>query len=514
MSFPVEPSNRSTERLAAPSGPRHAKRKSRAARSRNIAIIFVGIIVIAAIAGYGYVRYRYGQIKKLSVGSLTRTSSSQPMNILIVGSNSRAALNGKQTSAFGTPQQVGGARSDVTMILHIDPKTQTTSLVSIPRDLFMPIPGSTLSNRVDAALNSGPSQLVTTIEQDLGITISHYVELNFDTFQNIVQTLGGLDMYFPYPVRDAYSSLNIQTTGCHYLNGFQALAVVRARHLEYKTASGSWVEDPLGDLSRIRRDHEFMRVLFGAVKQKGISNPLTLNAILSSVAPDLQVDSGFSLGEMISLATKFRNLNPNTIPTATLPVALENNFIYNGANYGDVVFPAQPQDQSIINQYLDIPTPNVKKNSFAISVLNGSGIAQQAGTVGQELTSDGFNVTSTGNSKVLGKDLETIVYYKPGYQQQAALVRDSLSGAVIMGQSSTLTGPPVEVITGTKLTVGKPAPPVTTQAPSITNPTSPATTSPPTTIAPITLAATQAVTPLQPWDPRACPPGSPVTPVG
>ena len=505
MNIPAEPSNQGNGNTVASKAPRHVRKRTRTHRSRKIAIIFAGIIVVAAIGGYMYVRFRYGQIKKLSVGNLTQTSSNQPMNILIVGSNSRAALNGKQTAAFGSAQQVGGARSDVTMILHIDPKTRAASLVSIPRDLFMPIPGSSLSNRVDASLNNGPSALVKTIEQDLGINISHYVELNFDTFQNIVQTLGGLKMYFPYPVRDAYSGLNVPTTGCHYLNGFQALAVVRARHLEYQTPSGQWIEDPLGDLSRIRRDHEFMRVLFAAVKQKGISNPLTLNAILSSVAPQLQVDSGFSLGEMVSLASKFRNLNPNTIPTATLPVALENNYVYNGANYGDVVFPAEPQDQLIINQYLGVPVPTIKKNSFTVSVLNGSGVAQQAGTVAQQLIADGFNVPNVGNSKILGKNVETIVYYQPGHLQQAQLVKSALSGAVILGQSSNLTGgAPVEVVTGTALTVAKPVTVATTQASTSSTAGSHSTSTPPTTTAPITLPATQAVTPLQPWDPRAC----------
>ena len=511
MTFPVEPSDRDSQRPATPRRQRRYKRKSRARKGRNIAVVLVGILAVIALAGYGYVRYRYGQIKKLSVQNLTAPVSNQPMNILIVGSNSRAALNGKQASAFGTPQQVGGARSDVTMVLHIDPKTRSVSLVSIPRDLFMPIPGSSLSNRVDASLNAGPSQLVKTVEQDLGISISHYVELNFDTFQSIVQTLGGLDMYFPYPVRDAYSGLNVPNTGCHYLNGFQALAVVRARHLEYQTSSGQWIEDPLGDLSRIRRDHEFMRVLFSAVKAKGISNPLTLNSILSSVAPDRQVDSSFSLGDMISLASKFRSINPNTIPTATLPVALVNNYTYNGANYGDVVFPAQPQDQSVINQYLDVPPPLVKKGSFSISVLNGSGIAQQAAKISQQLTADGFSVASTGNAKILSKDVESIIYYKAGYLQQAELLRNSLSGSVIMGESSTLSQAPVELVAGTTLTVANSQATATTQAPSTTTTSAGST---PTTLVPVTLPATASVTPLQPWDPRACPAGSKVTPVG
>ena len=511
MNFPGEPQPQSDPKVFAPSRRRHYKRRSTGKRVRNIAIVLVGIIVVAAIAGYGYVRYRYGQIKKLSVGNLTKpASSNQPMNILIVGSNSRAALNGKQAAAFGTPQQVGGARSDVTMILHVNPATRTLSLVSIPRDLFMPIPGSPLSNRVDSALNAGPSQLVKTIEQDLGISISHYVELNFDTFQNIVTTLGGLNMYFPYPVRDAYSGLNVPNTGCHYLTGFQALAVVRARHLEYQTSSGQWVEDPLGDLSRIRRDHEFMRVLFSAVKQKGISNPLKLNSILSSVTPDLQVDSGFTLSDMISLAAKFRSVNPSSIPTATLPVALVNNYTYNGAPYGDVVFPAQPQDQAVINQYLDVSAPSVSQSSFTVGVVNGSGINQQATTVAQSLTNDGFNVGTTGNTKILSKNSETIIYYKAGYLQQAELLRNSLSGSIIMGQSSTITGAPVELVTGSTLTVAKPSSATST---TLATTSTASNNAPETTLAPITLPATASVTPLQPWDPRACPAGAKITPI-
>lgn len=503
MTFLEEPNNEIVSQSAKGRGPKHTKKKRRGRKTKNTAIISAAVIAAAAIAGYGYVKYRYGEIKKLTVGNLASTQANQPMNILIVGSNSRAALNGKQSSAFGTPQQVGGARSDVTMILHLDPATDTASLVSIPRDMFMPIPNNPLSNRVDSALNQGPSELVKTIEEDLGIPISHYVELNFDTFQQIVQTLGGLQMYFPYPVRDAYSGLNVQTTGCHYLNGFQALAVVRARHLEYKTSAGTWVEDPLGDLSRIRRDHEFMRVLFATVKQKGISNPLTLNAILSSIAPDLQVDSKFTLGEMVSIASKYRHLNPNTIPTATLPVALENNFIYNGANYGDVVFPAQPQDQSIINQYLKPPSPTIPPQKVDVKVLNGTGLAQQATDVATALKADGFNITGTGNTTVLGKTVESIIQYQPGYLMQAEVLRNSLSGAVIMGESTT-TNSPVELITGTGLTVAPPANSSTTQASSGTQTTHSSAIKGSSTTAPITLPATQSQTPLQPWDPRAC----------
>ena len=108
------------------------------------------------------------------------------------------------------------------------------SILSIPRDLFVPNARKEGANKIDAALYEGPDQLIAAIEEDFGIPIQHFVELNFDSFINVVNALGGIKMYFPEPVYDAYSGLNIQTTGCIALNGTQALQVVRARHLQYK----------------------------------------------------------------------------------------------------------------------------------------------------------------------------------------------------------------------------------------------------------------------------------------
>jgi LCP family protein required for cell wall assembly len=155
-------------------------------------------------------------------------------NILMVGSTSRCAL-AVQSQAFGICSEgVNGVNSDVVMILHLNPSTHSVSILSIPRDLFVPNARKEGANKIDAALYEGPSQLVDAIQEDFGIPIQHTVELNFDSFMNVVNTLGGIKMYFPEPVYDAYSGLNIQTTGCIALNGTQALQVVRARHLQYK----------------------------------------------------------------------------------------------------------------------------------------------------------------------------------------------------------------------------------------------------------------------------------------
>ncbi len=511
--------------------PEPSKKNPRPARSartvhkgrRRVAVIgavLAGVIVLGAIGVYGYARIKFAEIKKLAVGNLATAGANQPINILLVGNNSRSVLNGKQASAFGNGSQVGGARSDVTMIAHMDPKTHTVTLVSIPRDLFLPIPGSNKLNRVDSALNFGPSTLVKTIEQDLGIPINHYIELNFDTFQSVVTALGGINMYFPYQLKDAYSGLNITQTGCLHLNGFQALAVVRARHLQYSPNGVTWYYDPLGDLSRIRRDHEFLRVLASEVKAKGISNPVTLNSVLSAIDPYLGLDKTFSFNELVSLATTYRHTNPNTIKTATFPVALENNYTYLGANYGDVVFAAQPQDWSIVQQYLGIQTPSMARSSITVSVANGTGAYMQATDVATSLQKLGYKIATVGNTAIQGSNLETVVRYTPGHLAMAEKVMSDLSGAVVMSQGTTTGGAPVEVITGNGLSVGTLAAPAAkaTQANSLTsasgtqatkaNSQASATggsTNTQSVNNPVTLPATSSNMPLQPWDPRACP---------
>jgi LCP family protein required for cell wall assembly len=490
---------------------RHRIRKAKLTlgqKTRRSALVILVVIVLLAggVVYYGF--NLYGRIKKLNVSNLsTNTNSLQPINILLVGSNSRAALNGKQAKYFGSASQVGGARSDVTMIAHLDPKTLKVTLLSIPRDLFVPIPNSKSSNRVDDALNVSPSQLVKTVEQDLGIPIQHFVELNFDTFQQVVQALGGIKMYFPMPVKDAYSGLNITTTGCLQLNGFQALEVVRARHLYYQQ-NGVWIEDPLGDLSRIRRDHEFLKVLATQVKQKGISNPFTLNSIVSAMVPYLQVDSSFTISDMLSLASKFRHINPSAISSLTLPVELVNNYVYKGANYGDVVFPTEPQDSQVISSFLNGQgTQPSKSNKAPVAVLNGSGIANQAATVANTLKADGYKIAEIGNTPVLSTPSETIIRYEPGFLSEALALKSTMSGSIIMGQAPTVSGAKVEIITGSQLTVyNSSTSTVSGQSPSTTSASAATTQAASTaTTMPITVASTTAKNPLKPWDPRACP---------
>jgi LCP family protein required for cell wall assembly len=255
-------------------------------RRRRIKLAFSvsGLVIVLVVAGVGgYAWYLNHLVHRIPVKGLaageTHGTESGTENILLVGSTDRCALK-KQYIGYGICNQgVNGINSDVVMILHLNPNTRTVSILSIPRDLFVPNARIGGANKIDAALYQGPTQLVAAVQEDFGIPIQHYVELNFDSFASVVNALGGINMYFPEPVYDAESDLDVKTVGCVHLNGFHALQVVRARHLVHKgpgvTSSNpaNWTPEAQSDLARIRRDHEFLRVLATAVAKKGLSNP-------------------------------------------------------------------------------------------------------------------------------------------------------------------------------------------------------------------------------------------------
>ncbi len=413
---------------------RKKTRKRTTQRLVRVGVVVVALLVVIVGATVGYAEYRNHQITRIKVGNLVALPPSGVENIVLVGSTSRCALK-QQNKAFGLCSQgVTGVNSDVVMILHVNPNTKTAAILSIPRDLFVPNARASGPNKIDAALVEGPQQLVSAIQDDFGIPIHHYVELNFDSFQGVVNALGGIKMYFPEPVFDAYSGLNVPVAGCRQLNGFQALAVVRARHLQYKGPGvktndhADWPQDPESDLSRIRRDHEFLRVLASAMDKRGLSNPITDNDLLSAVAPQLQVDSGFSLGQMFGLVTTFHGINTAKTPQQTLPVVVLSslNYYYQGYDYGNVELTSQPNDLQAVSSFLGLGAdrdtmtgkPLPSPGSVTVSVLNGTGQTGQAGQTSDRAQDpgirDGGGRGRCGGRLVVGDDRVLLVHEPPG----------------------------------------------------------------------------------------------------
>jgi LCP family protein required for cell wall assembly len=483
------------------------------------------LVVVGGTAGYAW--YLTSQIHRFNVRGLvdvpTTGADAGTENILLVGSTDRCALK-VQNAAYGLCSQgVNGVNSDVVMILHLNPNKKTLSILSVPRDLFVPNARSEGANKIDAALYQGPSRLVAAINENLGIPIQHYVVLNFDTFANVVDALGGVKMYFPEPVFDAYSGLQVFSPGCVNLDGLHALQVVRARHLQYKPAGVTttnpayWPFESQSDLARIRRDHEFLRVLATAVSKNGLSDPITDSQLISSVAPQLNVDKQFSTSDMVNMVLDFHGVDANSAPQLTLPVQVDQfgSYLYKGGYYGDIEFPSSVEDNRVIEQFLGINAatdtmtglPLPAHAAVTVSVLNGSGVTNQATDTSNALAALGFKTMGIGDSPPVATHAETVVYFAHktlADQAAAQSVAKSLSGAVITALGPTADGARVTVVTGTQFSVNPPATTATTAttaAPTATGTTG--TTSPSSGAF---QAPTPAVTPLQPWDPRSCSP--------
>ncbi len=330
-----------------------AQRRARRGRLRRRVGIAAAVVLVLALLGagtaYSYVHYRFNQIESVPVPGLQRkpAAPAAPFDLLVVGSDSRAGLKAGEAAAFGSNRDVAGQRSDVTMIVRVDPGRAKVSVLSIPRDLLVPIAGIHTRNRINAAFDAGPERLVETIQQDFGIPVNHYVLVDFDGFEAIVGALGGITLRFPYPSRDSLSGLSVPSPGCRRLDGAQALSLARSRHFQY-LKDGAWHSDPASDLSRIRRQHTLLRVALDKGLSKGLTNPLRANAFIGAIVHHVTKDSALTVKEAVDLLGRFRSLRPADLTASTLPTIEANGY----QGYGDVLLLKQPDARQVIDRFL------------------------------------------------------------------------------------------------------------------------------------------------------------------
>jgi LCP family protein required for cell wall assembly len=453
-------------------------------RRRSIWVL-ASLVVIAAVGVggiYVYANYRFDQIKKIHAKHLVHAapvSQQQPFNLLLVGSDSRAFVdNSTQENAFGNEQNAGGQRSDVTMVARFDPAAKTVTVLSIPRDLWVDIPGDSNvagMNRINAAYDSGPDLLIQTIEHVLGIPVNHYMAVNFPGFSGMVNALGGVTMDFPTPVKDQYTGLNVPTTGCQVVSGTTALELVRSRHLFYKKPNGYWEGDGLSDFSRIQRQDAFFRAVLEKLNQTGL-NPLTINSFIGAAASNLTIDDTLSKNDLYNVAQDFRGLSSSHLVTETLPT-----LGYTTSGGADVLKEAQPYAQDMINAFNAIGTatatpattstggkagkntstttttvPTVPRGQVTVNVLNASAVNGIAHTAATALTNQGFTVGEIGNATTsLTSGGPSEILYGPTGSAAAHTLGSALSGPLTYVPDSSLSGQTVSLlIAGSTLSVG------------------------------------------------------------
>ncbi|MDQ6797095.1 MAG: LCP family protein [Actinomycetota bacterium] len=410
--------------------PREVVLRQRRRRRRTIIGITIFMIISTLITSSGvvYFRWRLGQIRRLKVPGLTDDASGQVMNVLLVGSDSRARLTGEAAAQAGKAQFGDSERSDTIMVLHVDPAKKQAAILSIPRDLYLPIAGTGKSGKVNSAFAiGGPERLIATVQQGLGIQINHFAEVDFVGFKDIVDSVGGVTIFVPAAARDAFSGLQISNPGCINLDGDTALAWVRSRHYEY-LSQGKWIEDPRADIGRIERQQDFIRRMMKKAYSSGIANPITLNRLIGVGVNNLTLDSEMSTGDITSLAQRFKSLDPDSVQTLTLPG--EGTYVGDqavimldkAAAQGplDVINGKTPEPPSPAATPPDpagtasTPAPAI---DASIEVLNASGTKGAAAKAADELSGANFKVSGTGDASD-GLD-RTVIRYGDGQEAKA-----------------------------------------------------------------------------------------------
>ncbi|TFH53216.1 LytR family transcriptional regulator [Actinomyces viscosus] len=281
-------------------------------KRRKITVALSVMMLVAGLALGADVAVLAHRPARVNVAMLSTSSAAAGETWLILGTDSRATVPGDQ-SRYGTTEEVEGTRADV--IALVRPSQTGLTVINLPRDLTINSKGRTL-DRLATTYVPGPQNTVNALCTGLGIPTTHLVTIDMAQFADIIDSLGGVEVDVPEPVRDAYTGLNLTSAGRHRLTGIDALALVRSRHPEI-LRDGSWV--PMSEADGAQRRSEstvkVMQAVLSAVGQKS-RNPLALRHIAHTVAGNITLDSGTGLSDLAALgrsASKARAAGDTTI---------------------------------------------------------------------------------------------------------------------------------------------------------------------------------------------------------
>lgn len=249
------------------------------------------------------------------------TTGLSPKNFLLTGSDNGACAEGDGTAGGIGDRTAIGERSDTIMILRVDPKTNNVAVLSFPRDLWVKIAGTTRESRINTAFDAkDPTRLIRTINENFGIPVDHYVNVNLCAFKEIVDSVGGVKIPFEYRTKDERVGFREVGPGCVELRGAQALAYVRSRsgYRYYDESKQEWRSDPTGDIGRINRQQDFLRRSMQRALDRGTTNPATANALLNVALERVITDDRLTPRDLLTLAQAMRNLDTSGVNSYTI----------------------------------------------------------------------------------------------------------------------------------------------------------------------------------------------------
>jgi len=349
-----------------------------------------------------------------------------PTNILVVGSDDRTGLSARERSRLRTGHGDYGRHTDTIILVHLGGDLGTVTAVSIPRDSLVTIPGHTGPDgqeipEHDGKINSafatgGPAITVDTVQRATGLTIDHYVEVNFAGFLKMVDAVGGVDVCLETPLVDELSGLNLPA-GRQTISGPQALAYVRARYID-------------NDFGRSGRQQKFLAAMLQKVFGSGtLLNPVAMNGFIDAAVGSVTTDERLTRDALAALAGRSTELDLGNVVFTTVPVS-DGNHTHEGestvlwdAAAAEAMFTALDEDQPLPPAPKVTPV-EVAPGEISVAVTPTGPHGEQAVT---DLESAGFALTTAESAS--STPATTVVEYDPAYPKSLATVQAVLPDA-------------------------------------------------------------------------------------
>jgi LCP family protein required for cell wall assembly len=387
--------------------------------------LIVGIVVLVFFAGLsGVGGYAYGIVQaaahtlqanyKGAVGdkgvAITTASSSEAQNVLLIGSDRR------EKSVEG---QDDPGRSDTMMLVRMDPNTGSISMLSVPRDLWVHIPGYGMERINVAYTLGGPAKTVAMFKELTGLPINGFIDVNFLGFVHVVDVLGGAyidcDRRYYNPPGTGWSAIDLQP-GYQLMTGRQALQFCRFRH------------DATGDYGRMVRQQIFLSEIKRQASRWGstlwnapdIIKVISRNTITTYNSP----------GKIISLLKLGLSLNTSKI----YKVHIEGvGTMIDGKSV------LEPSTDEINRAIYSFTHPrlgpvqsaeSIPRDTYTVRVLNGSGKQGVAGQAAAALTTKGYNAQEDGNADTFDYS-NSVVYTTSGLESEAQRIAKTLGETTV-----------------------------------------------------------------------------------
>lgn len=394
--------------------------------------IFLGVVVFFVLAcvlvSYGYVKQLEGRLhkNKKSIQEVQRVIKKanwdKPINLLVLGSDSRGEAN---------------ARADTIIIFSVNPEKKRVYVVSIPRDYRVEIPGEGF-NKINAANHLGGAELmIRTVESYTTLPIHHYLETDFKGFQEMVDALGGVEIYVDKAIKDYTPGYRMGIpAGYQRMDGSLALCYVRYRH------------DARGDFGRIERQQRFLKALMDKLLR--IQNIFKMPTLANILADNTETD--LSISEMIELGNFLRGIDSENVKMVSLPgepkMIKGISYVVPDEKTVDAIMTAIKSGRDIV-ETTGTANSEVKitPKDIYVRILNGSGEKGAAKTCQSELEAKGFKVVEVGDADKSNYP-NTVIQYTPGQYQKALMVGGYFYDASIVPAPKVKTKADIIVILG------------------------------------------------------------------